>query len=422
MLLMFAIGSLYAWSVFVLPLERNLGLSRSAISSIFSLAIVCFTLFMLIGPQLYRYAGAPTIALLTCLAAAVGLVLAGWDLSFYAIALGYGGLFGTANGLGYGLSIQVVQNAFSARRGLVTGLAVASYTLGSAIFAPLFSAGIEVLGIGTTFVVTGAFMALVGIAAFVLLRVSRVDIQPPSSIPSHRPMVQSKGLFWALWFGFFFGAFAGVMVLGHAAAIVGSFGATPEQIVFGASMVGIGNGIGRLGGGWFSDRVAPRRILTTMLLLAGLALLVVATVPAVAVSIVALTIVGVGYGTMAGAYPVVISQIYGVANVSKIYGRVFIAWGLAGVGGPARWASIEHWSSLAARLSEAFSSTKTAITSWPSSLAQQPRFALGSSATPFQHRGLRLGRPDSNLAYPFPCPPRYSGPTAFAPCLIPTNE
>ena len=335
MLLMFAIGSLYAWSVFVLPLERNLGLSRSAISSIFSLAIVCFTLFMLIGPQLYRYAGAPTIALLTCLAAAVGLVLAGWDLSFYAIALGYGGLFGTANGLGYGLSIQVVQNAFSARRGLVTGLAVASYTLGSAIFAPLFSAGIEVLGIGTTFVVTGAFMALVGIAAFVLLRVSRVDIQPPSSIPSHRPMVQSKGLFWALWFGFFFGAFAGVMVLGHAAAIVGSFGATPEQIVFGASMVGIGNGIGRLGGGWFSDRVAPRRILTTMLLLAGLALLVVATVPAVAVSIVALTIVGVGYGTMAGAYPVVISQIYGVANVSKIYGRVFIAWGLAGVGGPA---------------------------------------------------------------------------------------
>ncbi len=178
-------------------------------------------------------------------------------------------------------------------------------------------------------------MALVGIAAFVLLRVSRIDIQPPSPIPSHRPVVQSKSIFWVLWFGFFFGAFAGVMVLGHAAAIVSSFGATIEQIALGTSMVAVGNGVGRLGGGWFSDRVAPRRILTAMLLLAGLALLIIVTVPGVAVSIVALTVVGIGYGTMAGAYPVIISQLYGVANFSKIYGRVFTAWGLAGLGGPA---------------------------------------------------------------------------------------
>ncbi len=344
LLLMFAIGSLYAWSVFVLPLERDLGLSRSAISSIFSLAIVCFTLFMLIGPQLYRYGGAPTIALLTGFAAAAGLALAGWDLSFSGVALGYGGLFGMANGLGYGLSIQVVQNALPRRRGMVTGIAVASYTLGAAISAQLFSAGIEVLGIGTTFLVTGAFMALVGIAAFVLLRVSRVDIQPPNPIPSHRPVVQSKGFFWALWFGFFFGAFAGVMVLAHAAAIVSSFGATIEEIALGTSMVALGNGVGRLGGGWFSDRVAPRRILTAMLLLAGLALLIIVTVPGVAVSIVALTVVGIGYGTMAGAYPVVISQLYGVANVSKIYGRVFTAWGLAGLGGPALGGLLFDWS------------------------------------------------------------------------------
>ncbi len=55
---------------------------------------------MLIDPLFYRYAGAPMIALMTCVLAGTGLALAGLGSSLRAVELGYGGLFGIFNGLG----------------------------------------------------------------------------------------------------------------------------------------------------------------------------------------------------------------------------------------------------------------------------------------------------------------------------------
>ena len=86
----------------------------------------------------------PAFALATLGLAAAGFALAGWGRSIAAVMIGFGGLFGFANGLGYGFSLQLAQQALPHRRGLVTGLAVASYTLGSAAFAALFAWAIRV--------------------------------------------------------------------------------------------------------------------------------------------------------------------------------------------------------------------------------------------------------------------------------------
>ena len=45
-----AIGSLYAWSVFVRPLEQATGAGRAEISTVFALAIVCFAGGSLLAP------------------------------------------------------------------------------------------------------------------------------------------------------------------------------------------------------------------------------------------------------------------------------------------------------------------------------------------------------------------------------------
>jgi MFS family permease len=105
-------------------------------------------------------------------------------------------------------------------------------------------------------------------------------------------------------------------------------------MALGASLVAAGNGIGRLAGGWLADRVPARRLLSAMLLLSGSALWLILGVATPAAASVALFAMGVGYGAMAGGYPVVVSHLYGIANVSRVYGRVFTAWGLAGLAGP----------------------------------------------------------------------------------------
>jgi OFA family oxalate/formate antiporter-like MFS transporter len=335
LVIMVSIGALYAWSVFVAPLEAALGASRSASSAVFSLAVASFTLSMLFGARLYPYARPEGIALATLALAAAGFALAGWGQSIPAVAIGFGGLFGCANGLGYGFSLQVAQQALPHRRGLITGIAVAAYTLGSAAFALLFAWGIRTLGLDATFRATALYMLAVGALAYLLLKAARLQFAEPARQPASRAAGASGAhVFWILWLGFLLGAFAGVMVLGHAAAIVGSFGGTPQQMALGASLVAAGNGIGRLAGGWLADRMPARRLLSAMMLLAGSALLLILGAPTPAAASAALFTMGAGYGAMAGGYPVVVSQLYGIASVSRVYGRVFTAWGVAGLAGP----------------------------------------------------------------------------------------
>jgi OFA family oxalate/formate antiporter-like MFS transporter len=47
-----------------------------------------------------------------------------------------------------------------------------------------------------------------------------------------------------------------------------------------------------------------------------------------------LAVVGFSYGGIIAAYPAVIAKIFGAANSSRIYGRVFTAWGCAGIFAP----------------------------------------------------------------------------------------
>jgi OFA family oxalate/formate antiporter-like MFS transporter len=56
--------------------------------------------------------------------------------------------------------------------------------------------------------------------------------------------------------------------------------------------------------------------------------------PVSAAALTALAVTGVSYGAMAGAYPAVVAQLYGAAEASRVYARVFTSWGIAGLAGP----------------------------------------------------------------------------------------
>ena len=47
-----ALGSLYAWSVFVLPLEKEFGWSRTQTSWVYTIAIVCFAASFIVAGKL----------------------------------------------------------------------------------------------------------------------------------------------------------------------------------------------------------------------------------------------------------------------------------------------------------------------------------------------------------------------------------
>ena len=108
-LVMASIGTLYTWSIFVAPIEAELGQSRARSSLIFSVATVAFTGGMYASPSFLPRRTPQSAALLSCLLGAAGLALSAAGNSIWFILLGFGALFGLANGLAYGDCLQVAQ-------------------------------------------------------------------------------------------------------------------------------------------------------------------------------------------------------------------------------------------------------------------------------------------------------------------------
>ncbi|MEM6375497.1 MAG: hypothetical protein AAF686_04605, partial [Pseudomonadota bacterium] len=109
--LLVVLGSVHAFSVFLQPLERQFGVGRGQISLIYSGALICVTLAVLLGHHFYSRISAAFFVSLAALTGAIGVVLAGQANTLWSVWLGYCLLFGTANGLGYGFGLQIVARA-----------------------------------------------------------------------------------------------------------------------------------------------------------------------------------------------------------------------------------------------------------------------------------------------------------------------
>jgi MFS family permease len=328
---MIVLGSLYSWSVFILPLEQTLNISRAGVSGIFSLATLTFTLGMLIAPLLYSRLSAVRLAVCTGVLAALGHFLAA-SLVPELVFIGYGGLFGLANGIGYSLAVQSVQETGGHHRGRWTGIIVAGYTFGAALCAPAFERLLTNAGPAIAFLAIGFGLAVaIAIVAWLFARSGLGMLGVGSLIHSGPPQLRSFAL---LWLAMALGSLAGVFALGHAAGLLASLEQGTAFASMGVVLVSIGNGLGRVLGGWSGERDQPQRRVAMLQGVAALALALMASLGEPTVLLLGLLIAGIGYGWMAGAFPLIVAGYWGVERVGMVYGRLFTAWGCAAVLGP----------------------------------------------------------------------------------------
>ena len=331
-LLMIGLGVFHAWSLFVTALETRLDLSRAAVSGVYAVAVGAFTVSMLLAPSLYRRASPAAIATGAGMLAAAGLWIASTGPA-WALWLGYAGLFGIANGLGYSVALQTVQLSLPQRRGLATSLAVTAYAVGPAAFAPLLELSIRRLGVFETFALIAAGVAVIGALQVVLLAGFHFPDEDDLG-PRHEPGSVYNRTFWVLWVGFFLSAAAGLAALAHAAAIVDSVGGGAAAAALGAGLIALGNALGRLVGGSLTDTLEVRSVLLAAGAVGAGALLLGASLSNPSIALGALAGTGLSYGAVSSAYPAATGHFYGAARVGHVYGRLFTAWGAAGLIAP----------------------------------------------------------------------------------------
>jgi MFS family permease len=329
--LMTVLGSLYSWSVFIIPLEEGLKASRAEVSLVFSFATLAFTAGMMITPLLYRRLPPAGLALAIAALTGLGHMLAA-SMVLELVLLGYGGLFGFANGMGYSIAVQGMQDVGGRRRGRWTGIIVACYALGAAACAPVFEWLVTKVGLAATFTVTGAALAAaVAVAALLLARSGLGRLGGGRVADIGPPQARSFAL---LWLAMALGSFAGVFALGHAAGLLASPDLGSIWASAAVGMVTLGNGLGRVIGGWSGEGREPQRRVAALQAGAALVFAAMAVLGGPIVLLLGLLISGVGYGWLAGAFPMIVARYWGIERVGLVYGRLFTSWGCAAVLGP----------------------------------------------------------------------------------------
>ena len=273
-----ALGSLYAWSVFVPPLEKEFGWTRAQTSWVYTIAVVTFAATFVIagriqdarGPRLCAFAGALLVSL--------GFFLASFTGSLWFLYLTFGLLAGAGNGFGYATPMPVASKWFPDRRGLVVGLMVGGYGAGSAIIGPIATALISSVGWRATFRLLGAAFFVMGMIGTWLLTNPPEGYRPagwtpPPAAARRREFSAAAMLrtpqFYQLWIAYCLGATAGQMTISQLIPFARSAGLGAAAATLALPVTAAGNAGGRILSGWLSDGLGRLPTLRIMVLALG---------------------------------------------------------------------------------------------------------------------------------------------------------
>ena len=343
-----ALGAVYAWSVFRIPLAKQFHWSIADVTLTFTIAIFVLGVSAFFGGLWLNKAGPRIVALTGGFLYGLGVFLASFSAyKLWWLYLSYGVIGGVGLGFGYIVPIAVLVKWFPDRRGLITGIAVGGFGAGALVTAPVASRLIQSVGVLPTFAYLGVAYLLVTMFAGYFMQNPPDGLKPAGWVPSAIQTAQRAGKdytlgsalatwqWWALWLLLFLNTSAGISLISQESPIFQEI--AKASVIIAASMVGIasiGNGVGRIFWAWVSDGITRRWTFVVMFLLQvglfwmlpGISSITVLTV----VAFIILMCYGGGFGTM----PAFAADYFGSKNVGPIYGLMLTAWGCASAFGP----------------------------------------------------------------------------------------
>jgi OFA family oxalate/formate antiporter-like MFS transporter len=323
-------GAIYAFSVFIQPLEALLGLSRADLALVFGVAAAAFGVGMMAAPALYRMAATSWLVLGCAGISALGIALAATAGGLLQLLVGYGGLFGLGGGAAYILMQQMVNLTVTSRHGLVNGYIVSLLPAGAMVAAPVFGWAIRAFGVRAALGGLAATLALTGLVSACLSR-GAITETGVAAIVEMREDERRRTVFWRLALVFFLAASAGLMVLSQAAGIITAYGGTTMLAVYGTTGITATIAVARLGGGWMVDWLAIPAVAAGAHATALAGNVMLSIWPGPAVAVVALALVGLGYGIMSGVTAAAVAVYWRRALYGRMASRVYLAWSAAAI-------------------------------------------------------------------------------------------
>ena len=360
-------GTLLAWGLLLAPLRQATGQSLAALSLVPALALVGFTLGMLLHHRLLaRVAPAPLAAGLLLLAAAGHGLFLLWP-GYAALLLGYGALFGLANGAGYGLAVALARAAARPGESGPVGLPIAAYAAPGIVFSALALGGFAPPDATAALGRLALLLAGGGIVvAALLLGQPRLAVAMPAG--GTRPPLLALGLcYFAL-------CCPGLAFVAHATPLLAGKGlaaaATAAPLLFNGGYL-----LGALLAAPLARRVTPRGAYLVALLAAARGAPAV-LLPGALGSLAPLALLGATLGSSAALLLLLLLRRLGEAAAPAAFGRLMLAYGAAGLLAPPLAGLLRDWTGgygAAVALLAAIALAGAALLAWLPSLHPAPR-------------------------------------------------
>jgi MFS transporter, OFA family, oxalate/formate antiporter len=347
-ILQVVLGSVYAWSVFRLPLTKQFHWTISQVTLTFTISIFVLGVAAFFGGLWLNRSGPRVVALTGAFLYGAGTLLASFSGDrLWWLYLSYGVIGGTGLGFAYIVPISVLVKWFPDRRGLITGIAVGGFGAGALVTAPVATHLIQTVGVLQTFAYLGAAYALLGLLTAYFMQNPPAGWSPAGWTPSTKLTAQRSAKeytlksalmtwqWWALWLILFLNSSAGISVISQESPIFQELGKV--TVIVAAGMVGvvsIGNAFGRVFWAWISDILTRRFAFVVMFLLQVILFWVLPTISSATLLTVLSFIILMCYGGGFGTMPAFTADYFGSKNVGPIYGLMLTAWGAASAFGP----------------------------------------------------------------------------------------
>lgn len=360
LLLHCSIGTVYCWSIFSQEIADYIGFSKGATEWAFSFAI--FFLGMsaaFLGNVVEKDIHKSSLIAAICFAA--GMAGTGFfiyygglhqksPLALIGIYVCYGFIMGIGLGTGYLSPVKTLMLWFQDRKGLATGLAVAGFGAAKAIASPIMQSMLDNLGDGGIY----KMFLILAVVYFVMMFAGHLLLKKPDGW--HEPQTKEKGQgmidvikskpivnYIGIWLMFYINITCGLALISQEKMIVKCIGLASFAGII-STISAVFNAGGRLGFSAWADTMKDRNTIYKLIFILSIALTGIVLVTngikngdgnmLLTIFVLALIfVVNAGYGGGFSNVPTLLSDHYGMGNISAIHGLTLSAWAFAGLTG-----------------------------------------------------------------------------------------
>ena len=360
LLLHCSIGTVYCWSIFSQEIADYIGFSKSATEWAFSFAI--FFLGMsaaflgnIVEKDIHKSSLIASICFACGMAGTGFFIYYGGThqqspLALIGIYLCYGFLMGIGLGTGYLSPVKTLMLWFEDRKGLATGLAVAGFGAAKAIASPIMQAMLDNLGDGGIY----KMFLILAVVYFVMMFAGHLLLKKPDTWHEPQKAEKGKGMldviksrpvtnYIGIWLMFYINITCGLALISQEKMIVKCIGLAGAAGII-STVSAVFNAGGRLGFSAWADKMKDRNTIYKLIFILSIAFTGIVMLTGgikngegntllVVLVLGLIFVVNAGYGGGFPNVPTLLSDHYGMGNISAIHGLTLSAWAIAGLTG-----------------------------------------------------------------------------------------